>query len=175
MNLVDYKRNMDKFAWRCMNSKCGDYKKYFSIRDNSFFSDMKIDFVIIFRIIGKYLCKLPQNCIINSIESVYRSTIQKLVKKLVSTIPKPDFTERKLGGLGKIIQADETMLNYKCKFHRGRSPGNRTDALVIVEVVDSTVSRVYATTISNKSASPPLSFFLPLAVSGSGVQPYSKY
>ncbi len=97
MNFVDYKRNMDKFAQRCMNSKCGDYKKYFSIRDNSFFSDMKIDFVIIFRLIGKQLCKVPQHCIISSMKSVNRSTIQKLVKKLVFTIPKPDFTEKTWG------------------------------------------------------------------------------
>ncbi|KCZ81104.1 hypothetical protein H312_01470 [Anncaliia algerae PRA339] len=40
-------------------------------------------------------------------------------------MPQTDFSANKLGGLGVIIQADETMLNYKCKFHRGRSSINR--------------------------------------------------
>ncbi|KCZ74977.1 hypothetical protein H311_04052, partial [Anncaliia algerae PRA109] len=29
-----------------------------------------------------------------------------------------NFSNNKLGGPGKIIQVDETMLNYKCKSHR---------------------------------------------------------
>jgi hypothetical protein len=43
-------------------------------------------------------------------------------------------TQRALGGPGLIVQIDETMLNYKCKSLRGRSPENHTDALCIVEV-----------------------------------------
>lgn len=35
--LVKYTRNIDKFAWRCLTKNCGDYKKYFSVRYNSFF------------------------------------------------------------------------------------------------------------------------------------------
>lgn len=37
----------------------------------------------------------------------------------------------KLGGPGRIIQIDETMMNYKCKSHRGRSNDNKTDAIVL--------------------------------------------
>jgi hypothetical protein len=32
-----------------------------------------------------------------------------------------DFKNNKLGNGGKLVQVDETMLNYKCKSHRGRS------------------------------------------------------
>ena len=62
---------------------------------------------------------------------------------------------RKLGGLGKIVNVDETMLNYKCKSHRGRSTLNRTDALCIVEcdVVTGHIDKVWAQVIPNKSAS----------------------
>ncbi|KCZ77920.1 hypothetical protein H311_01063, partial [Anncaliia algerae PRA109] len=36
-------------------------------------------------------------------------------------------------GPGSIVQIDETMMNFKCKSHRGRSTLNKTDALVIIE------------------------------------------
>ncbi|KCZ76427.1 hypothetical protein H311_02576, partial [Anncaliia algerae PRA109] len=44
-----------------------------------------------------------------------------------------DFSEDKLGGREAIVQVDKTMLNYRCKSHRGRNPHNRTDALTIAE------------------------------------------
>ncbi|KCZ80575.1 hypothetical protein H312_02032, partial [Anncaliia algerae PRA339] len=39
----------------------------------------------------------------------------------------------KLGGFGILIEIDETMMNFKVKSHRGRSPSNKTDALCFVE------------------------------------------
>lgn len=66
-------------------------------------------------------------------------------------MPSPDFTENKLGGPGRIVQIDETMLNYKCKSHRGRSPSNRTDSLCMVEFTER-ITRAYATVIPNKCA-----------------------
>ncbi|KCZ76129.1 hypothetical protein H311_02880 [Anncaliia algerae PRA109] len=54
-----------------------------------------------------------------------------------------------MGGCGSIVQIDETMLNFKSKSHRGRSPLNKTDALVIVEV-NNIVSQIYADAIENK-------------------------
>ncbi|KCZ79774.1 hypothetical protein H312_02826 [Anncaliia algerae PRA339] len=39
-----------------------------------------------------------------------------------------------LGGSGSIVKVDKTMLNYKCKSHRGRSSGNKIAAICIVEV-----------------------------------------
>ncbi|KAG0424824.1 hypothetical protein DMUE_6073, partial [Dictyocoela muelleri] len=48
-----------------------------------------------------------------------------------------------------MVQIDETMMNYKCKSHRGRSPYNETETLCIVEVGHN-ITRVFATVIPNK-------------------------
>ncbi len=76
--------------------------------------------------------------------------IYKVVGKSVGLIPEPDFQNDKLGEIGSIVQIDETMLNYKCKSHRGRSPTNRTDSLVIVEVRNH-ITRAYAKVIPIKT------------------------
>jgi transposase-like protein len=80
------------------------------------------------------------------------NTCEKVISKLVSLIPPPDFSNDKLGGPGSIVQIDETMLNYKCKSHRGRSPSNRTDSLCIVEVRNG-ITRAFACVIPDKTAS----------------------
>ena len=49
----------------------------------------------------------------------------------------------------KKVQIDETMLNYKCKSHRGRLPTNRTDCICLVEVRVK-IERAYAVCIPNK-------------------------
>lgn len=36
--------------------------------------------------------------------------------------------------LGMLVKCDETMLNYKCKGHRGRSTTNKIDAFCIEEI-----------------------------------------
>lgn len=59
--------------------------------------------------------------------------MENILTKLVHAIPKVDFSSKKLGGPGFVVQIDETMLNYKAKSHRGRSPTNKSDALCIVE------------------------------------------
>jgi transposase-like protein len=56
-----------------------------------------------------------------------------------------------LGGPGAIIQVEETMLNYKCKSHRWRSPANKTDAMCIVECRPH-ISKVWAEVIPDKRA-----------------------
>jgi transposase-like protein len=47
------------------------------------------------------------------------------------------------------------MLNYKCKSHRGRSPANKTDAICIVEINETSdaIDRVWAEVIPNKQSS----------------------
>ncbi|KAM0687620.1 hypothetical protein COBT_001137 [Conglomerata obtusa] len=69
----------------------------------------------------------------------------------VKYISTTDFQYNKLGGLGKVVQIDETMLNYKAKSHRGRSPNNKTNSLCIEEV-DLKITRVYATVIHDKKS-----------------------
>ncbi|KAG0419258.1 hypothetical protein DMUE_6377, partial [Dictyocoela muelleri] len=77
--------------------------------------------------------------------------IERIIKKLVDKIPEVDFSNNKLGGPGRIVQIDETMLNFKCKSHRGRPPGNKTDALCIIEI-NNKITRVFATVIPDKKA-----------------------
>ncbi|KAG0419256.1 hypothetical protein EQH57_0551 [Dictyocoela roeselum] len=78
-----------------------------------------------------------------------RKTVEKIINKIVKRIPDPDFSSNKMGGVGKIIQVDETMLNYKVKSHRGRAPENKTDALCIIEY-ENEIKRVFACVIENK-------------------------
>lgn len=151
MSLSKYTKSKDKYGWRCYNSKCKNHKKYFSIRINSFFNDFSIPFVDVFRIIIKYGCRVPLYCIINSIR-FNRETTSKVIQHLKALIPQADFSNDKLGGPGKIIQVDETMLNYKIKSHRGRTPNNKTDALCIVETIGS-ITKCYAEIINDKKMS----------------------
>ncbi|KAM0677217.1 hypothetical protein BDAP_002228 [Binucleata daphniae] len=67
-------------------------------------------------------------------------------------MPAPDFWLNKFGGSGQLVQIDETMLNYKCKAHRGRSSTNHTDSINIVEIGDEGIERCFAKVIPNKLA-----------------------
>jgi transposase-like protein len=128
---------------------CISYKKYFSVRLDSFFENFNIPLPFIMRVIGKYCARQPLNSIIESLSNE-KINIEKIITKLVRLIPQSDFSLEKLGGVGSIVQIDETMLNYKCKSHRGRSPTNRTDSLVIVEV-RSGITKAFAKVIPNKT------------------------
>ncbi|KAM0684970.1 hypothetical protein COBT_003821, partial [Conglomerata obtusa] len=55
-----------------------------------------------------------------------KKTPARIIKDIVKKMPEPNFINNKLGGPGHIVQIDEIMMNYKCKSHRGRSPGNKT-------------------------------------------------
>ncbi|KAM0686314.1 hypothetical protein COBT_002467 [Conglomerata obtusa] len=61
------------------------------------------------------------------------NTILSIIDKVVTKIPSIDFSNNKLGGPRFIVQINETMMNHKCKSHRGLSPTNRTDALCMVD------------------------------------------
>jgi hypothetical protein len=59
------------------------------------------------------------------------------------------FNPIKLGGIGCTVNIDETMLNYKCKSHRGRNPSNKTDSLCIIEL-DGHITKAFACIIGDK-------------------------
>ncbi|KAG0437035.1 hypothetical protein DMUE_3914, partial [Dictyocoela muelleri] len=125
-----------------MDKKYIKYKCYKSVRENCFFENFDVDIRFIFQVLLKYITRTP----IYSIFAHFgrkKSTIMKIIAKINSLIPEPDFSMNKLGGANRIVQIDETMLNYKCKSHRGRSPENRTDALCIIEV-GSRILRAFA-------------------------------
>ncbi|KAG0437724.1 hypothetical protein DMUE_3528 [Dictyocoela muelleri] len=143
-----YKRNSDLYAWRCLNKNCINYKKYISIRVNSFFENLNLPLKEIFKIVLCYIARMPRYSIINFF-NFSKKTILKTIDKIIDRIPDPDFSSDKMGGAGKIVQVDETMLNYKAKSHRGRSPSNKTDAICIIEF-ENNIKRVFATVIENK-------------------------
>ncbi|KAG0423786.1 hypothetical protein DMUE_6126, partial [Dictyocoela muelleri] len=149
MNLCPYTRNIDSFAWRCISKSCKNYKKYISIRKDTFFEGFNIDIRTILRILIRYLMKQPLYSIMQCFKG--GSTIRRVIEKFNDFIPEANFSENKLGGPGIIVQIDETMMNFKCKSHRGRSADNNTDALCIVEFREE-ITRAYAQIIPNKRA-----------------------
>ncbi|KCZ78859.1 hypothetical protein H311_00095 [Anncaliia algerae PRA109] len=80
--------------------------------------------------------------------SVYRKIINKVILKisennLINLI--------KFGGFGCLVEIDETMMNFKVKSHRGRSPSIKTDALCFVEFNEK-ITKCFATCIPNKKS-----------------------
>lgn len=147
---VKYLRSIDECAWRCMQSACPSYKKYYSIRAGSFFEPFSLKMSSILRILLKYACRQPMHSIKISLD-VSASTIEKVINRLIEKIPETDFSNNKFGGPDSVVQIDETMLNYKCKSHRGRSSTNRTDSICIVEV-KSSITRCFAKVIPDKKS-----------------------
>lgn len=164
---VKYERNIDKHAWRCMNVNCNSYKKYYSLRTSSFFDGFRIELKYIMRILIKYMTRTPRFAIIKSL-NISKLTILKVISKLVLNMPKTDFSNSKLGGPGLVVQIDETMLNFKCKSHRGRSPHNRTDSICMVEV-SSSILRAFACVIENKKIETILPLILEQVAIGSQI------
>ncbi|KCZ80791.1 hypothetical protein H312_01798 [Anncaliia algerae PRA339] len=150
MKLVEYQAIRDGFMFRCMNKACKDYKKRHSIKSGSFFENLNTDFLSIFKILTRWCCDQPQHSIRKKL-NLHQKTIQKVILRLLDKIGPIDFSEDKLGGREAIVQVDETMLNYRCKSHRGRSSRNRTDAITIVEYKNN-ITRASAKVISNKEA-----------------------
>ncbi|KAG0434332.1 hypothetical protein DMUE_5224, partial [Dictyocoela muelleri] len=125
-----------------MSVNCKYYKKYKSIRSGSFFDNSNISIKMVLQIILFYVARMPRSGMINYLNLV-RSTILRIINKIVDRIPDPDFSSNKFGGDGKIVQVDETMLNYKIKSYRGKASTNRTDALCIIEF-ENEIKRVFA-------------------------------
>lgn len=148
-SFVPYKRSKDEYSWRCMFVNCPFYKKYTSLRVNSFFEKFTTDLKTIMRILIKYASRI-QRYQINIGIDISAKTIKHVIDSFTSLIAKPDFKNNKLGGPGCLVEIDETMLNYKCKSHRGRSPLNRTDSLAIVEFRNN-ITRAFACVIPDKT------------------------
>lgn len=165
MNINSYKKNREGVAWRCINRNCKKFKIYISIRTGTFFQHFHTEIAMVLRIIGKWVLNNTRASITES-TNVSDKTVKSIIDELVKRIPNIDFSRDKLGGLDRIVQIDETMLNYKVKSHRGRAPSNRSDALVIVEYVNS-VTRVFACVIQDKKASTVLPVILRQVVPGS--------
>ncbi|KCZ79161.1 hypothetical protein H312_03451, partial [Anncaliia algerae PRA339] len=148
---IKYKRNKDYFAWRYINSVYLDYKKYVSIRKYTFFDSINISFLEILRILIRYGIRSTRISMLKYFE-FSKKTVLKIINKLIGLMKTPNYSMNTLGGPGKIIQIDETMLNFKYKSHRGRSPLNKTNAFCIIEI-DEKITRAFAVVISDKKES----------------------
>jgi hypothetical protein len=110
-------KSRDGFSWRFINSLCRNHKKYFSIREGSFFKGVKQDILVILRILNKYGSHQPLHSICAAMEMAEKSVLL-LLQKFKACIPAISYEENKVGGPNFFVQVDETMLNYKCKSHR---------------------------------------------------------
>lgn len=150
MKLCSAVRYSEGVAWRCFAIGCSRRHSRVDVRKHSFFSEFGIELKKIFKILLRWAGGQTQSSILSTIQ-VSKPTLIKLIKKLVGLMALDNERQPKLGGPGSIVQVDETMLNYKCKSHRGRSPNNRTDALCIVECMPK-IQKVWAQIIPDKRA-----------------------
>lgn len=157
----------EQYCWRCSLAGCSKFQQRTSIRKNSFFENFSIDCKTVFKILLRWSCKQQQHSILQSI-NVSKPTFRKIKEKLNEKMKVANENGRKLGGPGTIVQADETMMNFKCKSHRGRSPENRTDALCIVEC-NPKITRCWAEIIEDKRATTIIPILFNRVVPGSTV------
>lgn len=151
LELKAYKKVKDGLGWRCTNSCCTTYRKFTSIRKGSFFEGLNLSFLAVIKILIRWSCKQSQQTILNSM-CIDTRTFKKVINKFLDIVALYDNHIEKLGGPGKIVQVDETGLNFKIKAHRGRAPNNKTDALCIVEF-DNYITNAYSCVINDKKAS----------------------
>lgn len=159
---------VDNHAWRCYSQHCNRYHKKRSIRDMSFFEPFGIEAKTILRIISKHVSNLPRHSILCSI-CVSAPTLSKILKNLIKLMNKKNLLARKLGGFGTQVRIDETMLNFKCKSHRGRSTENKTDAITMVEVRNGITINVHDEIIPNKTSEVMIPMILKHIVAGSTI------
>ncbi|KCZ79033.1 hypothetical protein H312_03583, partial [Anncaliia algerae PRA339] len=126
-------------------------KYYETLRKGSFFEGLTTSFLTTLKLLIRYATKCPRYSMQEYFD-LNKNTILKIIQKLVERIPSVDFSSNKLVGQNKIIQIDETMLNFKCKSHRGRSLNNRSDSLCIIEF-ENKITRVFAKVIENLNES----------------------
>lgn len=150
MIFVNYADVKDNYCWRCMNKNCSKYKSRKNIRDGSFFSGLNLSFLLVIKILIRWSCNVPQHSILEILK-INTKTFRKIINNFLKVVRTFDFKDNKLGGEGRVVQIDETGLNFKIKAHRGRPPMNKTDALCIVEVEDQ-ITRAFACVIANKKA-----------------------
>ena len=148
MTLTKSKQHREGYVWRCKNANCSTKSCKKNIRKGSFFEGLNLDIHLIFKIVAGWCSEQSPHSIIKSLE-LDPKTIRKVISKFFNHLQLKEPISVKFSGPDKHVQIDETMLNYKCKSHRGRSPTNRTDALCIVEY-NGEISRVFARFIPNK-------------------------
>ncbi|KCZ81782.1 hypothetical protein H312_00822 [Anncaliia algerae PRA339] len=159
---------VDKVAWRCYMNSCSLYQKRVSIRKNTFFDGKKLKIKRILQILILWGENIKQSLIMQKSRSSY-SVLRKIINEIIDLIRKYCILNPvRLGGYGNLVEIDETMLNFKVKSHRGRSPANRTDALCIIEY-NKTITKCFATCIRDKSHETILPIINKVVIPGSKI------
>lgn len=151
MTLKKSLRTKDVLVWRCLNYLCSCYTFHFSIRDGSVFEKWTTDLRIILKAIYMWTTGMQAVDIIKHVkisESGFLKLRSLLHSKILLFFEKSPIS---LGGPGKIVQVDETMLNHKVKAHRGRAPREQVWALGIVDC-SYKPAKGFMCLIENKSA-----------------------
>ncbi|KCZ74818.1 hypothetical protein H311_04214 [Anncaliia algerae PRA109] len=151
MKLCIDKMYKDFYSFRCKNNNCVKHGNRCSIRKNSFFEDFSIEFTSIIKVLIRW-CVEQQNYSIIQFLNISKTTVSKIIDKLIELLKKDNRRIGMFGGPFKLVQIDETMMNFKVKSHRGRSSKKKTDALTIVEC-DQKITKVLACVIKDKKES----------------------
>jgi len=121
LKLRDYTRSIDSRAWVCLTVSCLQYKKYKSIRSNSFFANYRTDLKVLLNLIWKWtsssnIClSITEIPVVRKTAGIVYQHIRDCCSKYFEQNPV------NLGGNGLICQVDESMFRHKPKYHRGRA------------------------------------------------------
>lgn len=117
---TQYKRNIDKRAFKCNKKECENFQKYISIRKNTFFEKYNIELKKILFVMYNWFKEELQTQTARDF-GLSRFVVEKIYNhlKILSNFY-VDGHPIILGGPGVICQIDESMFRYKQKYHVGR-------------------------------------------------------
>ena len=151
MNWTRRSSIQDQFIWKCQVKDCSKYKAMNSIRKDSFFARSKIS-------LQKWVHAIYLWCNGSNVEQ----TMGFLNLSKVTVIDIHSFFREiciryfekhpiKLGGIGAVVQIDESCFAHKVKYHRGRGP---QEQIWVFGLVDTSTSPGlgYMEIVENRSA-----------------------
>ena len=120
LKLCRYKKSIDGEAFRCYKSNCNLFRKYISIRKQSFFEGYNIELRKLIMLCYKWFINEEQVKAILDL-NIYKMTCQKIYKSLrIRYFDHFINNSYSLGGPGIICQLDGSMFKYNQKYHVGR-------------------------------------------------------
>jgi len=141
----------DKCVFKCYTTTCNKYKTTRSIRSYSFLENINISLKDVLKIMWKFSQEIQCVDLINEIEcgknSLYKlySLFRQLCKKYYDDNP------LLLGGIGRVVNCDESLFRHKPKYHRGRST---TKEFWVFGIADTSLvpARCFMTLVKDRSA-----------------------
>lgn len=151
MNLIASKTAGDKLCWQCRNYTCSKYQTLKSVRIGGCFEQFSTSLVTLLKIMNLWAHGIQQHEIIRLL-SVSRSLLMKFENFLSQKLHLYFITNPvQLGGVNRICQIDESMLNFKVKSHVGRGPREKIWCFGIVDTTYSP-SIGYVCIVPNRTA-----------------------